>query len=120
MIVDTNNSEYSKRLANKFGALNYVCKNENAKYIQNCENFFCDDEFNVDLWKQLNVEYKSNTKNKYVTLTIFDTEFMCINKYEDINADNHSIYLSNPSDYDIVYTVNENGFSERRLNEWQK
>ncbi|MDE5604016.1 MAG: ComEC/Rec2 family competence protein [Eubacterium sp.] len=120
MIVDTNNSEYSKRLANKFGALNYVCKNENAKFIQNCDNFFCDDEFNIDLWKQLNVEYKSNTKNKYVTLTIFDTEFMCINKYETINADNHSIYLSNPSDYDIVYTVNENGYSERRLNEWQK
>ncbi|MDE6659537.1 MAG: hypothetical protein K2K01_05435, partial [Eubacterium sp.] len=76
--------------------------------------------FNIDLWQQLNVEYKSKTQNKYIALNIYDTEFMCINKYEYTNPDSRSIYLGNNSDYDIIYTVNENGFSERRLNEWQK
>lgn len=120
MIVDINNSDYSKRLANKFGALNYVCDNENIKYLNNCSNFFTDDDFAVDLWSQLNVEYKSNAQNKYVYLQIYDTEFICVKKYADSSLYNNVIYLNNKSDYDIVYTVNQNGFSERRLNEWQK
>ncbi|MDE6111745.1 MAG: hypothetical protein K2F65_07500, partial [Eubacterium sp.] len=119
MIVDINDSEYAKKLANKFGTLNYVCDNKNIKYLKNCDNFFSDEHFNVDLWKQLNVEYKSNKKNKYVSLKIYDTEFMCIKKSEYKNSDN-IVYLNDKSDYDIVYTVNENGFSERRVNEWQK
>ena len=68
MIADINDSEYSKKLANKFGALNYVCDNENVKYLNNCRNFFCDEEFIVDLWEQLNVEYKSNRQNKSILL----------------------------------------------------
>ncbi|MDE5995661.1 MAG: ComEC/Rec2 family competence protein, partial [Eubacterium sp.] len=88
MIVDINDSEYAKRLANKFGALNYVCDNENIKYLKNCDNFFSDTDFNVDLWKQLNVEYKSNEKNKYVSLKIYDTEFTCIKKSEYKNTEN--------------------------------
>lgn len=120
MIVDTNDSEYSKKLANKFGALNYVCDNENIKYLKNCDNFFSDEDFNVDLWKRLNVEYKSNQKNKYVLLKIYDTEFKCIKKSEYKYSDNKVIELYDTSDYDIVYTVNENGFTERRMNEWQK
>lgn len=120
MIADINDSEYSKKLANKFGALNYVCDNENVKYLNNCRNFFCDEEFIVDLWEQLNVEYKSNWQNKSILLKIYDTEFMCIRKYECSNSSKYVIYLDSESDYDIVYTINKNGISERRLNEWQK
>ncbi|MDE5670297.1 MAG: ComEC/Rec2 family competence protein, partial [Eubacterium sp.] len=120
MIADLNDSVYSKKLANKFGALNYVCDNENIKYLNHCSNFFCDEDFIVDLWEQLNVEYKSNKQNKYILLKIYDTEFMCIKKYECSDFADHVIYLDNESDYDIVYTVNENGFTERRLHEWQR
>ena len=120
LIVDINDSEYSKLLANKFGTLNYVSDNKNIKYLQNCTNFFSDEYFNVDLWQSLNVEYKSNKQNKYIFLEIYDTEFKCIKKYEYISQSNNAIYLNNTSDYDTIYTVNKNGFSERRLNEWQK
>lgn len=120
MIFDINDSEYSKKLANKFGALNYVCDNENARYLNNCDNFFSYEDFEVDLWKQLNVKYKSDKMNKYVCLKIYDAEFMCIKKCECKNSDNNIIYLNDKSDYDVVYTVNEDGFTERRLNEWQK
>lgn len=120
MIVDIGNSEFSKRLANKYGTLNYVSDNEDAKYLNNCSNFFFDEDFNVDLWQSFNVEYKSNEKNKYVKIKLYDTEFLCIKKYEYKKSDNHVIYLNNKSDYDTVYTVNENGFSQRRLTEWQK
>ncbi len=120
MIVDINNSDYSKKLANKFGALNYVCDNENIKYLNNCSNFFSDDDFIVDLWPQLNVEYKSNAQNQYVHLQIYDTEFLCVKKYEDRNLYDNIICLNDKSDYDVVYTVNQNGFNQRRLNEWQR
>lgn len=120
MIADFNDSEYSKKIANKFGVLNYVCDSENIKYLNNCGNFFCDEEFSVDLWDQLNVEYKSNKQNKYISLKMYDTEFMCIKKYEHSDSANQVIYLDNESDYDVIYTVNENGFTERRLDEWQR
>ncbi len=45
---------------------------------------------------------------------------MCIRKYECSDSSEYVIYLDSESDYDIVYTINKNGISERRLNEWQK
>ena len=97
-----------------------VTQNENIKYFENCDNYFTDNYFDVDLWQSLHVKYIISKENKSVSFNIYGFEFICAEKFDETDRNGDIIYLKEQSDYDTVYTISKNGFSERRLNEWQK
>lgn len=118
LIVDTGKNNYSEKLSEKYGTVNYVSESKNIAGTVKCENFYKDCDFDVDLWQSLNVKYKCTDYNTYINLKIYNFELNFAGKSEYANS--NAIILDNSEDYDIVYTVDKNGCAERRLNEWLK
>lgn len=117
LIIDNDKNNYSERLAEKFQPVNYVADKENINGAVNCSNIYTENDFNVDLWQELNVEYSGSGRNSYVCFRAYNTEFVYSENKE--NRSVAAVYLNNDN-MDKVYTVNRNGCSERRLNEWLK
>ncbi len=114
MIIDTGGSEYSKRLARDFKVLNYVTAEKEDLAGINCGNIFNADEFDVDLWRNLNVKYHYGGKSKTdITLEIYGRRFYCRSYGGDI-------CFNETSEFDSLYTVNKYGSGKRGLNQWLK
>ncbi len=120
MIVDINDNKYSKKLLDDFHVYNYVTNVNDYENKINCDNFVTTNNFDVDLWDNLNVKYYCYDDEVNVALKVYDTDFYYSsadnnaydykNKYKDDYKDN----------FDVVYTVNSYGYSDWRLNKWQK
>lgn len=122
MIVDINNSKYSKKLADSYNVKNFVLNSNTNNDIDNindikCKNIVTVNNFDVDLWDNLNVKYICNENGANVVLKVYNTEF-CYNDSNSYNRyDNKNNYKDN---YDVVYTINNYGFSDWRVNQWLK
>ncbi len=112
MIIDTNNSDYSKRLTQEFDVLNYITQNPDELAGIKCENIVAADEFDIDLWQSVNVKYHCEKGSAEILLTIYGQSFGC--------ADESDISLDYTDGYDELLTVNRYGFSKRGLNQWLK
>ena len=117
MIIDSASSEYSERLSRELEVLNYVTSGDTEGI--NCPNIVNTSDFTVDLWQSLNVKYYYDGRNTHVTLKIYNSVFR-INGSRSFDSGNGVINLKYSYDYDILFTVNENGCSERGLNQWLK
>lgn len=101
MIIDYD-GEYSLTLAEDCGCLNFV--SDEAVFEDG--NSVSLSAFNKTLWDGVEITY-SNTNEKCVELRIDNTYF-------NFNEDN----LANTEKYDIIYTVNENGYIVKGVNKW--
>lgn len=128
MIVDTTNSDYSRKLSNSYSVKNYVVNsniensNNNKSNNKNdikCKNVVTTNNFDVDLWDELNVKYMSDENGVDITLKVYNTDF---SYSSDMNYNSYA--YKNKNDYsdncDIIYTVNNYGFSDWRVNQWLK
>lgn len=117
MIIDTSSSDYSEKLSQEIDVLNYVTSGDTEGI--NCANIVNTSDFTVDLWKSLNVKYYYDGRNTHVTLKVYNSELQ-INGAKSFDSDDSVINIKYTYDYDILFTVNEYGISERRLNQWLK
>ncbi len=115
MIIDTSDSKYSKKIAENYSIDNYVLNKKNKSIDEvKCSNIVLLNDFDVDLWDTLNVKYISNEYETEVTLKIYDSNFYY--KFNNKYNYNNNFY----NDSDVVYTFNRYGFSDWRVNQWQK
>ena len=117
MIIDTSSSDYSERLSRELEVLNYVTSGDTDGI--NCANIVNTSDFTVDLWQSLHVKYYYDGRNTHVTLKIYNNVFR-INGSKSFDSGDGVINLKHSYDYDILFTVNEYGSSERGLNLWLK
>ena len=117
MIIDTSSSDYSARLTDDFSVLNYVTKGGTEEI--NCNNIVNTSDFTVDLWSSLNVKYYCDKGSSHVALKIYNSLFR-INGGRELDGGDGVINLKYSDEYDVLYTINEYGASERRLNQWLK
>lgn len=108
LIVDTNNSSYSKDLTWNFDVLNYVVKNYQDFSDINCDNIVKTNNFNVDLGNDIIVKYQMDNKVDKIEILVYNTYF------------NYDFKSKRNNDFDVLYTVNKNGVTDRRLSQWQK
>lgn len=118
LVIDNDKNNYSEKLAEKFKPMNYAADKENINGAVDCGNIYTENYFNVDLWQELNVEYKSNNNNVCVCFKAYSTEFVYSDNKEDDSES--AVYLNDDNLDKVVYTVSRNGYSERRLSEWLK
>ncbi|MCH5317169.1 MAG: ComEC/Rec2 family competence protein [Eubacterium sp.] len=117
MIIDTSSSDYSKRLTRELDVLNYVTDGD-AQGI-NCSNIVKTSDFTVDLWQSLNVKYYHDGRNAHITFKVYNNVFR-INGGKMFESGEGVINTRYLYEHDVLYTVNEYGISERRLNLWLK
>lgn len=118
LIIDTGSDKYSEKLSAEFKVKNYAAAEYDSDNEINCSNIFTLSDFDVDLWDVLNVKYISS--NEEVLFTVYNTQFDYIFVNTFNNHSGNQIESYNTFDYDIVYSVNNEGFSERRVNKWLK
>ncbi len=118
LIVDCDKGNVSERLAEEFRPVNYVSKEKNMNEAVNCNHIYTQNEINVDLWQDFHVEYKYINNRCRMTLTAYNTEFVYTDSKEKHSAES-AIYIG-AEEYNSVYMVNKDGYTQRRLNEWQK
>lgn len=121
LIIDTNSDRYSEKLSSEFRVKNYaVGKYDSDDNEINCGNIFALSDFNVDLWDTLNIKYISTDTNNKILFTVYNTRFDYISDGSTNEYSENQIESYYTLDYDIVYTVNHDGFAERRVNKWLK
>lgn len=101
MIIDYD-GEYSLKLAGECGCLNFV----SDTVIYEDGNSVNTQGFRKTLWGGVEISY-SNTDEKCVDLKIDNTYF-------SFDEDE----LANTEKYDIIYTVNDNGYIMKGVNKW--
>lgn len=101
MIIDYD-GEYSLKLADDCGCLNFV----SDTVIYEDGNSIASNGFRQTLWEGVEITYR-NTEEKSVDLRINNTYF----NFDECD-------LANTEKYDIIYTVNENGYIMKGVNEW--
>lgn len=101
MIIDYD-GEYSLKLAGECGCLNFV----SDTVIYEDGNSVDTQGFRKTLWDGVEISY-SNTDEKCVDLKIDNTYF-------SFDEDE----LANTEKYDIIYTVNDNGYIMKGVNKW--
>lgn len=101
MIIDYD-GEYSLKLAGECGCLNFV----SDTVIYEDGNSVNTQGFRKTLWDGVEISY-SNTDEKCVDLKIDNTYF-------SFDEDE----LANTEKYDIIYTVNDNGYITKGVNKW--
>lgn len=101
MIIDYD-GEYSLKLAGECGCLNFV----SDTVIYEDGNSVNTQGFRKTLWDGIEISY-SNTDEKCVDLKIDNTYF-------SFDEDE----LANTEKYDIIYTVNDNGYIMKGVNKW--
>ena len=101
MIIDYD-GEYSLKLAGECGCLNFV----SDTVIYEDGNSVNTQGFRKTLWDSVEISY-SNTDEKCVDLKIDNTYF-------SFDEDE----LANTEKYDIIYTVNDNGYIMKGVNKW--
>lgn len=101
MIIDYD-GEYSLELADECGCLNFV----SDTVIFEDGNSVDTQGFRKTLWDGVEISY-SNTDEKCVDLKIDNTYF-------SFDEDE----LANTEKYDIIYTVNDNGYIMKGVNKW--
>lgn len=101
MIIDYD-GEYSLKLAGECGCLNFV----SDTVIYEDGNSVNTQGFRKTLWEGVEISY-SNTDEKCVDLKIDNTYF-------SFDEDE----LANTEKYDIIYTVNDNGYIMKGVNKW--
>lgn len=101
MIIDYD-GEYSLKLAGECGCLNFV----SDTVIYEDGNSVNTQGFRKTLWDGVEISY-SNTDEKCVDLKIDNTYF-------SFDEDE----LANTEKYDIIYTVNDNGYIMKGVNKW--
>ena len=105
MVIDYG-GDYSAKLADECGCLNYVTNNESTDYAAGENTVFAND-FRDTLWSNTEILYNNRDGFKTVCLKIYETNF------EFNQAD-----LANTEKYDIIYTVNSDGYTFRGVNKW--
>ncbi len=105
MVIDYG-GDYSAKLADECGCLNYVTEDESAGYAAG-ENIVFANDFRDTLWSNTEILYNNRDGFKTVCLKIYETNF------EFNQAD-----LANTEKYDIIYTVNSDGYTFRGVNKW--
>ncbi len=105
MIIDYG-GEYSFALAQESGCLNFVTENKEKTESLNC-NFITAGQFTNTLWNGLTVSYIGQNGQQTVLLNIENTSFE-FTEYD----------LANAEKYDIIYTVNDKGYSRKGVNRW--
>lgn len=101
MIIDYD-GEYSLKLADDCGCLNFV----SDTVVYEDGNSIASNGFRQTLWDGVEITYR-NTEEKSVDLRINNTYF----NFDECD-------LANTEKYDIIYTVNENGYIMKGVNEW--
>lgn len=101
MIIDYD-GEYSLKLADDCGCLNFV----SDTVVYEDGNSIASNGFRQTLWEGVEITYR-NTEEKSVDLRINNTYF----NFDECD-------LANTEKYDIIYTVNENGYIMKGVNEW--
>ena len=105
MIIDYD-GKYSARLAEDCGCLNYVSDYDVSGYELDNTPIITTD-FNETLWENTEISYCSYEGSKTVSLKINNTYF----EFSDSMVDESE-------KYDIIYTVNENGYDVKGVNKW--
>ena len=105
MIIDYG-GEYSFALAQESGCLNFVTESKEKTESLNC-NFITAGQFTNTLWNGLTVSYTGQNGQQTVLLNIENTSFE-FTEYD----------LANAEKYDIIYTVNDKGYSRKGVNRW--
>ncbi len=101
-IVIDYDGEYSASLAEECGCVNYVSDFDVSDYT--LENPKIEDaDFSAEIWSGLEVSYSDGN----VFLRVENTYF-------DFSTD----MLANTENYDIIYTINNDGYSVRGVNKW--
>lgn len=109
MIIDTESSDYSKKLTESAHVDNYVVNfNDIDKDAVNCDNILHIKDFNVDLLQYLNIEYAyyQHSKSCFISAKVYNSYFSLNTQIKD--------------DFDVVYTVNSGGYKYWRINKWLK
>lgn len=121
MIIDTDeHSKYSRRLAEDFGAVNYITDYDYTIYDINTENVSDYSEFDVDLWQGFNVKYNNSDNKETIAITLQGFSFVFTDDNINISDYDKAYYSASVSEYDVTYTVNDKGYIERRENNWLK
>lgn len=109
MVIDTEKSDYSKKLTEIARVDNYIIKPDDSGVDEiNCNNIIKICDFDIDLLPYLNIKYSYNQKTKdcLVSARIYNSSFM--------------LGSQTKNDYDIVYTVGSGGYKHWRINKWLK
>lgn len=120
MVIDDDNSKYSRMLADEFTAVNYISGYDYSDFDINAENVLTKSEFNVDLWHGFNVKYNCNNGSETVILNLYDFSLIYTDDLINVSPYDTAVYSAAVSDCDITYTVSETGYTERRENNWLK
>lgn len=120
-VIDSDeNSRYSRRLAENFTVLNYITDYDYTNYSIPCEEVLSISDFDVDLWQGFHVKYNYSESKETIALTLSGFSFAFTNDNTDVSDFDEAFYSDSVVDYDIVYTVNDYGYIERRENNWLK
>lgn len=105
LLADTAKTEYSQSLSDE-NPPEYLksCGCENSA---NDEKSAQSDYFDIDLWQGVNVKYNEDNGSDNFIITVYDTEF-----YID-GGD-----LSQPNEFDYIYTVNQDGYNVKGVSKW--
>lgn len=105
LLADTAKTEYSQSLSDE-NPPEYLksCGYENSA---NDEKSTQSDYFDIDLWQGVNVKYNEDNGYDNFIITVYDTEF-----YID-GGD-----LSQPNEFDYIYTVNQDGYNVKGVSKW--
>lgn len=108
MIIE-GDKEYSLKLAEKTDCMNYITSDADGYTDGEIYeyNISANDSFASKLWSAFTVDYKTTDDGRNIKAVIYETEF-----------DFSSYTLANAEKYDIIYTVDENGYSMKGVNEW--
>ncbi len=106
-VIDFEGTDSAETLAEACGAINYICTDSAnpPADLKNCENIASLSEFDIDLWRGVNVKY--NISSEAGVLITADGKEYRIN----------SSSFGNPAENDFILNT-ENG-NYRRLNQWQ-
>lgn len=105
LLADTAKTEYSQSLSDE-NPPDYLksCGYENGA---SGEKSAQSDYFDIDLWQGVNVKYNEDNGSDNFIITVYDTEF-----YID-GGD-----LSQPNEFDYIYTVNQDGYNIKGVSKW--
>jgi len=118
MIIDYDNSAYARRLAEKFGAVNFVSSYDCGNYEINADNILNTAEFDVDLWHGFHVEYNNEKDNHTIIMNFNRFSLAFTDDLMDVSDYDKAYYSASSVDYNMLYTVNDYGYAERRESNW--
>lgn len=105
LLIDSENSEYSRKLAEAEQVITYVCADSDAAGSVSCENFISSEEFEAQLSENIWLQYANGEDGAVLSAQIYAGQYSCS--------------LSNASGGgDSLYTINKYGYIETRMNEW--